>query len=43
MTYGSIRTARKSEHWKTRQANARHAEYARRARKAWRTKRDGRA
>jgi hypothetical protein len=25
MTYASIRTARKSKHWKTRQANARHA------------------
>jgi hypothetical protein len=25
MTYASIRTARKSKHWKTRQANAHHA------------------
>jgi Protein of unknown function (DUF3551) len=25
MTYASIRTARKSKHWKTRQANPRHA------------------
>jgi hypothetical protein len=25
MTYASSRTARKSKHWKTRQANARHA------------------
>ena len=25
MTYAGIRTARKSKHWKTRQANARHA------------------
>ena len=25
MTYASIRRARKSKHWKTRQANARHA------------------
>ena len=25
MTYASIRTARRSKHWKTRQANARHA------------------
>jgi hypothetical protein len=28
MTYASIRTARKSKQWKTRQANARHAEHA---------------
>jgi hypothetical protein len=25
MTYATIRTARKSKHWKTRQANAHHA------------------
>jgi hypothetical protein len=25
MTYASIRTARRSKHWKTRQANAHHA------------------
>jgi hypothetical protein len=25
MTYASIRTARKSKHWETRQVNARHA------------------
>jgi hypothetical protein len=39
MTYGEIRHARKSKQWKTRQANARRANFRKRALKAWRTKR----
>lgn len=39
MTYRSIVHTKKSKTWKTREINARRADYSRRAKKAWRTKR----